>query len=203
MIVVEGPDGAGKTTLVNALCKDLGLHKSVSVTGQEGPGWPRLKDRRHRDRELPRFPRERTYEALAHAVAGDPVHIHDRLFWSEAIYGPMLRGESKFTIEEEFRIMRLFKALRCPVIFVEAIRNTVLDEQEKNPPQLEGWNIGKAAVIWEKYLDAADVAFTLGLNVRIYEREPLRRTPRAPINEYAELRGWLEKYLERRREWTV
>jgi hypothetical protein len=188
VIIVEGPDGAGKSTLVDYLCTELHLE----------PGGTHSR----RDVELPKNPRPRTYQAIAHAVLGGKVIVHDRLFWSEEVYGLILRGESQFTVTESWRIMNLLRVLKCPVIFVEATWATCEAEVKKNPPQLKGWSVDRANVIWHLYRDAADAAHGKGVNACIYQREPekVETFRRAQVFDDVEKLGHkLTNYLEERR----
>src|SRR5271166_6337392 len=102
MILVEGPDGAGKTTLVDQLCEDLGL--SVGPRGTP-----------NRD-ELYKVTREDAYKALAHAVEGyHRPYIWDRLGpISDPIYSRVMGRECAFKKSELYYALRILKALRCP-----------------------------------------------------------------------------------------
>lgn len=75
MLILEGPDGSGKTTLAQELCKAFNLTYEHS-----GPPSP----------EENLF---RTYQRrLQNAQPGT---VFDRLFHGEAVYGPLLRGGSR------------------------------------------------------------------------------------------------------------
>lgn len=73
-IIVEGMDGSGKSTLVRRLTDDfdgLVLVKNPLDDKQDfNKWWPQELDR------------TKSYE----------VPIHDRFFWSELVYGPVIRG---------------------------------------------------------------------------------------------------------------
>lgn len=75
-IIVEGMDGAGKTTLVNKLIGALPEHKLELVRNPHDDKqdfvqwWPEIVDR----------------------PKSDIIPIHDRFFFSEIVYGPILRG---------------------------------------------------------------------------------------------------------------
>lgn len=99
MIIIEGPDGAGKTTLAHRLAKDLNLR----IKSWDKP--------RH---ELPNHPR-RIYRALAGSFNGDCV-IHDRVFYSELVYGPLFREKIAFDELEVMRIRKVIVAAGFPVI---------------------------------------------------------------------------------------
>jgi len=70
-IVVEGMDGAGKTTLIEQLSNDFPQFQVI--TRPQGRSfndwWPEELDR----------------------LAGEPIPIYDRFFYSELVYGPILR----------------------------------------------------------------------------------------------------------------
>lgn len=78
-IIVEGPDGGGKTQLINHLRREfpeLGL-----VRNGLGP-----------DQDLERW----WIVVLATTGEDSPgIPIHDRFFYSELVYGPILRGYMK------------------------------------------------------------------------------------------------------------
>lgn len=73
-IIIEGMDGAGKTTLVDSLMmhvpnlevirNDLGPKQNLNVW------WPAQLDRQE----------------------GEVIPLHDRFFYSELVYGPIIRG---------------------------------------------------------------------------------------------------------------
>lgn len=116
MLIVEGPDGAGKSTLVNTLKKELGL-----IVGERA-----TKDRD----KLYKVTRQDTYTALGAAVKGDePVRIWDRLFFSEMVYAPVVGRECEFSERESVFIRRVMNAMGCPIIICmppfEVVRKNV------------------------------------------------------------------------------
>lgn len=126
MIVVEGCDGTGKSTLVDELRKDLNL--SVGLRG--------VTDRD----KLFEVTRQDTYTALAHAVSGnkEPI-IWDRLFFSEPIYSRVMKRECQFKLSERSYVQSVLHALRCPVIFCWVPLETV-EENLTGTHQMEGVN---------------------------------------------------------------
>lgn len=126
MIVVEGCDGTGKSTLVNQLVSQLGIQ-----VGQRGTA--------DRDK-LYEVTRQDTYNALAHAVRGkDSPLIWDRLFFSEPIYSRVMKRECEFDLGERKFIQSVLHALRCPVIFCWVPLDTV-EENLEGTHQMEGVN---------------------------------------------------------------
>lgn len=77
-IVVEGPDGAGKSTLIEGL-----LWKFPELTVVRN----NAEDRQDFERWWP--------EVLGRNHAFPEVPIHDRFFYSELVYGPVIRGHVK------------------------------------------------------------------------------------------------------------
>lgn len=77
-IIIEGMDGSGKTTLLNHLSDFLGDRVEYV------PGYNRQPE--------PKPPMERWWlEQLGRGRLTTPV-VHDRFFYPEFVYGPILRG---------------------------------------------------------------------------------------------------------------
>lgn len=142
MIVVEGPDGGGKTTLVRKICSQWGL-----LEGERG-----VPDRD----KLYTVTRQDTYRALSMAVGGEaPVKVWDRLFISELVYSGVMNRPCEFSTSESGFIHEILKALRCPVIFcippVEVVKENITKDKQM---------IGVADnidYIWGKYRGLADI----------------------------------------------
>lgn len=103
MIVVEGPDGAGKTTLVNELSKEFGLRHGERGTSDHS--------------KLYTVTRRDTYTALGDAVKGtEQVRIWDRLYYSELVYAKTVGRPVEFNTTEQTYVQRMIEALHCPII---------------------------------------------------------------------------------------
>lgn len=103
MIIVEGPDGAGKSTLVKELKEEYGF-----VEGLRGTNDRKL---------LYTVTRSDTYNALSQAVRGDgPPIIWDRLFFSEMVYAPIVHRDCEFSLHEQKFVGDVLESLECPVI---------------------------------------------------------------------------------------
>jgi hypothetical protein len=73
-IIVEGMDGSGKTTLINDLMERF--HYLVCTVNVKGP-----------DQDFNTW-----WRAQLNSSRGPYMQIHDRFFYSELVYGPVLRG---------------------------------------------------------------------------------------------------------------
>jgi len=137
-LIVEGPDGSGKTTLIERLgLKRLhlkSLRGGVGGTTQEGWGG--------------------TDEApLAYAkqlMAAPEGTAFDRFYLSEMVYGPLLRGESAIT-EDEARLVRRVTSARGigTVICLPPFRRTVANvmEEGRERPDYQTHEFLRAAYI--------------------------------------------------------
>lgn len=182
MIVVEGCDGTGKTTLVNRLSDELGLRVGLRGTS-------------NRD-ELYKVTREDTYKALAHAVEGyHPPFIWDRLGpFSDPIYTRVSVGgrECAFKQSEMRHCIEVMKAIRCPIIVCSVPLN-VAEENQAMGHQMEGVN-DNFRIIWELY-ERLKEASILEFGSEIYNYQQ----PHA----YDKVKEHVQAYLTRRkdREW--
>lgn len=108
MIIIEGPDGAGKTTLVNQLYY---MFDDELRVGERG-----TKDRDF----LWKVTVPDTMKAMAqYALSQGPVTIWDRLFYSELVYAPlgMPPREVEFNASQQNHIERFIEVADFPVIF--------------------------------------------------------------------------------------
>lgn len=129
MIIIEGPDGGGKTTLVKYLRKRFPVlvlpeHARLSDDERNAPEY------RSRDAV-----RKRVYGAILREVtARHRPEIHDRLFFSAMVYDHIFERPTSFNFAEEKSIGRMINALEVPVIFClppfEAINKQYLAGQQ-------------------------------------------------------------------------
>jgi ABC-type Mn2+/Zn2+ transport system ATPase subunit len=81
VVVVEGPDGAGKTTLVRDLIDRFDLAPAAHTQLSQA----------ERNRLRERNQKEFVYSALAEAVqAHGPIRVHDRMYFSHLVYQPIV-----------------------------------------------------------------------------------------------------------------
>jgi nicotinamide riboside kinase len=127
LIILDGPDGAGKTTLANELCKhaeEQGYKPHYAHLSKPVDAWAE-----HRDALL-------DYLELAHGPEKKLV-IADRYFMSEAIYGAVYRqgSEYPFAARHFDRLLYRFGALRVvcapPVEYVTETHAKLKGEREE------------------------------------------------------------------------
>lgn len=113
MIIVEGPDGAGKTTLVKRLQEQTGLSLHPRFVGSDGVG-----DRSEIFRKM---------QLDTQSMIEMPVQIYDRHpLISEYVYGPACRG--KLPVEwttPQARLLRSLVAERSLVVWCMPSLDTV------------------------------------------------------------------------------
>jgi hypothetical protein len=101
VVVLEGPDGGGKTTLARAICERTGA-RYVHHGPYPGVG----------ARALPRF----YLDAIAPALVGDADIVVDRSWLSELAYGPVYRGRSRIDALDLRMLDRVLARCRTTVV---------------------------------------------------------------------------------------
>lgn len=124
MIILEGPDGAGKTTLASTLTEHFDLKMGERGTADRA----RLFEVTVPD----------TYRALTGAIEGRaPARVWDRLFYSEFVYAPIVDRPCEFNDSMRSHICRQIEALTCPVIVCLPPVETVIENAAKDE-QMDG-----------------------------------------------------------------
>lgn len=181
MILIEGCDGTGKTTLVNQLSEDLCLS-----VGQRGTA--------NRD-ELYKVTREDTYTALSRAVEGyHPPYIWDRLGpISDPIYARVMGRECAFTKAELNYFKRVAEAVKFPIVICD-VPLDVAQENQLQAHQMKGVD-ANFPYIHGMYTAWRDDILTWNLPCHVYNYRV--------ENSYEELLGQLKHYITLRkdREW--
>jgi hypothetical protein len=179
MIIVEGPDGAGKTTLVNYLLEVFG---DDLVLGERGT--------KNRD-DLWKVTKPDTYRAI-HRSLGYPgrdlevpqvPEIWDRLFWSEFVYWDLVgRDKPEFNQHDQTLIPQVIAALDSLVIWCLPPRSVVMANIESEAHQMEGVR-ERSAQIFDRYsgmmLDRELVPGTLRNKFFVYDYTGTRISSRS------------------------
>lgn len=142
MIIVEGPDGSGKTSIIERLRHQRRHLKALrSGIGSEGTGnWGG-------DDEAPIAYARKILEARDEEYINPPGSdsygtriAFDRFHLSEWVYGPLLRGASGISFNEMILVRRLLRALGVQVIlclppYARTLANVMKEGRERPPYQ--------------------------------------------------------------------
>lgn len=103
MVIIEGPDGAGKSTLVKQVCDELKLEVGTRGTKNRDLLWTvTVSD---------------TMRALGMAVTGQaPPKVWDRLYYSEFVYAPIQGRDVAFNLMHQRHINAVLDVLKPPRI---------------------------------------------------------------------------------------
>lgn len=115
MVIIEGPDHGGKSTLIKHLQEYFG--DAVELSAPSRMSKDERNDPAFRD---PITVHERTYSAIAHKghlTGQGPVVLHDRLFFSALVYDEVFGREPTFNWAESVHIRRLLTAVTPPIVF--------------------------------------------------------------------------------------
>ena len=116
MIVIEGLDGVGKTTLVDYFVK-MGMKKCHFNY-----------DSQNMD----------LYTKYMLVLNGDTDNlVLDRSFISEMVYGPVLRNNCKLTIEQYTELLKKYKEKDAIVIYLTAPKDILLKRRSSDKKDFE------------------------------------------------------------------
>lgn len=177
MLIVEGPDGAGKTTLIRRLSMDLKIPIAPRVVGSDTQ--PLV--------DLAQWVEDNTSKGFQRTLFD-----RHRLI-SESIYGPATRAKQdpKFSdlgwLQEQ---MNLFYGCRPLIVYcmppIEFIRENVIKADSGNPDAV----IGRTSAIYAGYASRWAVDSTRErLAVKLYNYRTTR---------YEEVLGWFKLHLRNR-----
>lgn len=131
MIIIEGPDNTGKTTLMDRLIEDIGLIKAP------------MKFNPHDKEDVCQYVKD-FYDVAYNYLSQHQIlkEVWDRIYFSELIYGPLKRDGVCFTEEQSILLPQLLKKIRPLVIIcntdIETIKNNLHErEQYINENEIE------------------------------------------------------------------
>lgn len=103
MVIIEGPDGSGKTTLVRELCKTFGLREGIRAKGDRSKLANQVAD---------------TVKAITQAADyRTPVKVWDRMGnFSDPIYANVRHEITPFSAHALIHLRSLLSAIQVPII---------------------------------------------------------------------------------------
>ena len=108
MIIIEGLDGVGKTTLVNYFV----------TKGME---------KHHFDYDVNNMD---LYSKYIRVLSGNLDVVLDRSFISEMVYGPVLRGKSKLDLEQYKKLLEEYQKIGTKIIYLTAPQEILLERRK-------------------------------------------------------------------------
>jgi Thymidylate kinase len=124
IILLEGPDGAGKTTLAQQLVVDL------TETGKN----VRLLRRGPIQNDVFTEYLRPLDELVGKSM--DTIWILDRWHVGEHIYGPLLRGKSELTVRQSAYLEMVLQTFGCHFMHITCTTQTLLDRWDVRPDGL-------------------------------------------------------------------
>lgn len=116
IIIIEGLDGVGKTTLVDYLVTQ-GMKKH------------------HFDYDVNNMD---LFSKYMNVLQKDDFNlVLDRSFISEMVYGPVLRGKSKLELEQYEKLLEAYKQVGTSVIYLTAPQETLLERRKEDPKDFQ------------------------------------------------------------------
>ena len=169
IIIVEGMDGTGKTTLVQQLAHRLEVQPTKFV-GSLGPSDDYRLDLVSRTRS------EITELEIASAKGGSIKRLYDRFpLISEAIYGPILRGRNCFG-GLYYPLRSRLLALETVIIYCRPNRD-VIQANVQQAPQMSGVleHFGELLDAYDKlFVELTDSPVNSYITVFDYTRDEVR-----------------------------
>jgi len=111
MIIIEGLDGVGKTTLVDYFV-NMGMKKY------------------HFDYDVQNMDLFTKYMRVLDEKTD--ILVLDRSFISEMVYGPVLRNNCKLTIEQYIELLKLYREKGTTIIYLTAPKEVLLERRSND-----------------------------------------------------------------------
>lgn len=140
IIIVDGPDGAGKTTLIEQLVEDFQLLRMPRFSSSVDGPYDRLKDLVDQDNN----------------IAPSAVQIYDRHpLLSEPIYGPLLRGTAQWGWDELAWFPRAWAQLLIKepffIICLPPFKTVAQNIQDSSEIQISGVSQALPGIYWSYF----------------------------------------------------
>lgn len=123
MIILEGPDGAGKTTLKESLQTRYGFDEGIRGTADRS--------------KLYTVTVHDTFYALRCALGNLPPVIWDRLYFSELVYANIVGRPIEFSNTQSRIVRGTLKVLDVPIIYCRPPGSTIKRNAQKDE-QMDG-----------------------------------------------------------------
>lgn len=120
MVIVEGPDGSGKSTLISKLGYERrrlrALRAGRGADGANKEGWGNnLPALQAYDQQIQSALAEEQFNPPGSDAYGTRIAF-DRFHLSEVVYGPMLRGHQEIDLETLVALNHVIRMAQVPVI---------------------------------------------------------------------------------------
>jgi thymidylate kinase len=149
VIIVEGPDGAGKSYLVEEICDQFGLMRGIK--GSSANREAGVEPEGTRDR-LWETTVDETYEALAMDVdPREPPLVWDRLFYSELVYAAVQNRPCAFGTQALDYVNLQLRAQHAVVIYCRPPLDTIELSIAADPDKQHDWVAGNVEKIVNRY----------------------------------------------------
>lgn len=113
IILIDGPDGSGKTTLANKISTQTGypiVHMSYPKTAEE---------------------KQQMMQQYVNAIKGAKNIIFDRCWYSEMVYGPIVRSGSAISYPEMYALEKLLAKVGAIIIYCTGTKSTLWKRCQK------------------------------------------------------------------------
>lgn len=157
MIIVEGPDGSGKTTVIEKLKHVRRQLKSIrgGVGGNTLVGWST-------DDTLQAYIKK-IHDAQREELRDAQLIAYDRFHLSEVVYGPILRGRQELRDGDLHLLNDYIRRKQIPVIlclpsFKTTLANVNQEGRERPAFQTEGF-LHQAYEVWKRMAPWATTVF--------------------------------------------
>ena len=175
MIIIEGPDNAGKTTLMKQLMEDFDLKQAP------------LKFDPHDKEDVPKEVvdfYDKVMDYMGYKTEDELINeVWDRVYFSELVYGPLKRGEVGLTQEQALMVPKIIQAHRPLIIMCMTHKANIINNLAERQQYVDYHEIGEMIDRYNNLLNEME-AFTPYFYRYDYK-----------YNSYENVRRYVELYL--------